>query len=135
MKIINCKELKIMSEHDILTARRIIRKLSSEISFSILEETKIQTAASELIRNMLYYAGEGIVLFKILNNNNKLGLSIEFIDKGPGIEDIDLALKEGYSSHNGLGIGLPGSRRLVNQFTITSEKGKGTKIKIIRWKE
>ena len=135
--VIKTDKLPIKIESDIGNVRKYTREYSVEAKFNLLDQTKIITAASELARNSFQYAKNGCVIIELLQNDEKTGVSLLFKDDGPGIENISLAMKDGYSSlsHLGsLGLGLPGAKRLVNEFYISSEIGKGTEIKIIRWK-
>jgi serine/threonine-protein kinase RsbT len=126
--------LPIALSSDIVLIRQEVRKWAVELGFSLVDQTKMITAASELARNSLDYGGGGIVRFEILENGTKRGLQLTFQDEGPGIPDIALALTDGYTSGKGMGLGLGGARRLVNSFDITSEVGKGTRVTITRWK-
>jgi len=134
---IKSDKIPIKFENDIGLIRKYTREYSIEANFSLLDQTKIITAASELARNTFQYAKNGIATIELLKDEDKTGVSLFFKDEGPGIKDVNLAMQEGYSSisHLGsLGLGLPGAKRLVNEFYILSESGKGTEIKIIRWK-
>jgi len=101
---------------------------------SLVNQTKLITAASELVRNMLKYANGGTVLIEVISQGRDSGIRLVFQDKGPGIEDISLAMKDGYTTGKSLGIGLPGAKRLVNEFDIKSEVGTGTTVSIVKWK-
>ena len=127
-------EISIALERDLVTARNQVRLHAKQAGLGLVDETKLITAASELTRNMLNYAGGGRVLIEQVFRNDSTGVKITFEDHGPGIPDINLALTDGYSSHQGLGLGLPGSRRLVDEFSIDSEVGRGTKIAVTKWK-
>jgi serine/threonine-protein kinase RsbT len=124
----------ISSSTDIVLIRQEVRKWSGELGFSLVDQTKMITAASELARNSLDYGGGGSVLFEAVQDGTKRGLRLTFEDQGPGIADIDLALTDGFTSGKGMGLGLGGSRRLVNAFEITSRVGEGTRVTITRWK-
>ncbi len=124
----------IGSELDIVLARQLVRKSSQQLGFSIVDQTKMVTAASELARNTLIYGGGGTMRVEILQDGLKKGLRLTFEDQGPGIADMSLALKDGWTSGSGLGMGLSGSKRLVNEFDIESKPGKGTRVTITRWK-
>lgn len=126
--------LPINDESGLILLRTTIRDLTAGLGFSTLEQTKLVTAASELGRNMLLYAKKGHVLIEQLQQNGRQGLKITFADQGPGIADLKLALQNNYSTGTGLGLGLPGAKRLVNEFDIQSVPGKGTTITIITWK-
>ena len=126
--------LPIAASSDIVLIRQEVRKWAVELGFSLVDQTKMITAASELARNSLDYGGGGIVRFEIVENGTKRGLQLTFEDEGPGIPDIELALTDGYTSGKGMGLGLGGARRLVNAFEITSSVGQGTRVTITRWK-
>ena len=126
--------LPIRQSDDIVLVRQAVRKWSIEQGFSLVDQTKMITAASELARNTLDYGGGGTVLFEALERDNRRGLRLTFEDHGPGIPDIELALTDGYTTGKGLGMGLSGSRRLVNEFEIESRVGEGTRVRITRWK-
>ncbi len=126
--------LPIRSSGDIVLIRQQVRKWSGELGFSLVDQTKIITAASELARNSLDYGGGGAVRFEVVEDGIKRGLRLAFEDQGPGIPDIELALTDGYTTGKGMGLGLGGSRRLVNVFEIISRPGEGTRVTITRWK-
>jgi serine/threonine-protein kinase RsbT len=125
-------EEPLQSQHDIVLARQVVRRLSQELRFSLVDQTKMVTAASELARNTLIYGGGGAMQWSILNEGMKKGLRLVFSDQGPGIPNIDLALTDGWTSGGGLGLGLSGARRLVNDFDIESSPA-GTRVTITRW--
>lgn len=124
----------IHSETDIVVARQSGRTLASEIGFSGSELTVIATAISEVARNIVNYAKSGEIVLQRVQNGKRSGLLIIARDQGPGIADIDLALQDGYSTSSGLGLGLPGARRLMDELEIVSEVGKGTTITMRKWK-
>jgi serine/threonine-protein kinase RsbT len=124
----------IGSDEDIVGVRRTVREWSIAAGFSLVDQTKMITAASELARNALEYGGGGSLLLEALNDGPRRGLRLVFEDHGPGIPDLDLALRDGYTSGGGLGLGLGGARRLVNEFAIESKPGEGTRVAIVRWK-
>ena len=126
--------LPLMNSTDIVIARQKVRQWATEMRFSLVDQTKLVTAASELARNALDYGKGGHMTIETITAGAKAGLRLIFEDKGPGIKDIELALKDGYTSGSGMGLGLGGSRRLVNEFAIESEAGKGTKVTVVRWK-
>jgi serine/threonine-protein kinase RsbT len=126
--------LPIAASSDIVLIRQEVRKWAVELGFSLVDQTKMITAASELARNSLDYGGGGVVRFEIVENGTRRGLQLTFQDEGPGIPDIELALTDGYTTGKGMGLGLGGSRRLVNTFEITSKVGEGTRVTITRWK-
>jgi serine/threonine-protein kinase RsbT len=129
------ESVSIRSSEDVVRMRQWVRARAMGIGFNLVEQTKIVTAASELARNILEHGGgEGHVQLDLLTNNSRNGLRLTFEDKGPGIADIEQALKDGFTSGSGLGLGLGGSKRLVNEFEIASRPGEGTRIAITRWK-
>ncbi|HEV7731978.1 MAG TPA: anti-sigma regulatory factor [Candidatus Binatia bacterium] len=124
----------IRSSEDVLTVRQTVRQWSVAMRFSLVDQTKIVTAASEIGRNTLIYGGGGVLRLRTLTNGHRQGLQLEFEDQGPGIADIALALRDGYTSGSGLGLGLGGAKRLVNDFEISSTPGVGTRIVLTRWR-
>ncbi|CBN57410.1 putative anti-sigma regulatory factor,serine/threonine protein kinase [Kamptonema sp. PCC 6506] len=126
--------MSIKTAADVVLVRQAVRKLAVEQGLSLVDQTKIVTAASELARNTLDYGGGGQLQLETLQEGNRRGVRLTFEDKGPGIPDIDLALKDGFTTGGGLGMGLSGSKRLVNEFNIVSRVGEGTTITIAKWK-
>ncbi len=126
--------LDVRSSTDIVLIRQAVRKWTAELGFSLVDQTKMITAASELARNTLDYGGGGVVNLESLQEGTKRGLRLTFEDHGPGIADIEQALTDGFTSGKGMGLGLGGSRRLVNEFEISSRVGEGTRVTITRWK-
>ena len=126
--------LEVRTEQDVVLARQLVRKLSVEAGFSLVEQTKMVTAASELARNTVIYGGGGSMQSELLVNDGKKGLRLRFSDEGPGIPDLGLAMTDGWTSGSGLGLGLTGAKRLVNEFEISSVVGRGTQVTITRWK-
>jgi serine/threonine-protein kinase RsbT len=124
----------LRSQQDIVASRQVVRKLSQELGFSLVDQTKMVTAASELSRNTLIYGGGGEMRWEIVSNGTRQGLRVHFDDKGPGIPDLEVAMTDGWSSGSGLGLGLSGSKRLVNDFEIRTAVGAGTCVTITRWK-
>jgi serine/threonine-protein kinase RsbT len=127
-------ELPLGSEHDIVLGRQAVRRMTQQLGFSLVDQTKMVTAASELARNTVIYGGGGILKWAMLTDGAKRGLRLTFEDKGPGIPNLELALTDGWSSGTGLGLGLTGTRRLVNEFELESIVGVGTRVMITRWK-
>jgi serine/threonine-protein kinase RsbT len=127
-------ELPLKNEHDIVLGRQTVRRLSQEHGFSLVDQTKLVTAASELARNALIYGGGGILKWEVLLEGVRRGLRLTFKDEGPGIPNMELALTDGWTSGHGLGLGLSGARRLVNDFEIESAVGEGTRVTVTRWK-
>lgn len=134
MAVAKRESLSLVSEQDVVLARQAVRKSAQQLGFTIVEQTKIITAASELARNAIVYGGGGTLEMELVEKNFKRGLQLIVSDQGPGIEDLSLAMKDGYTTGGGLGMGLPGAKRLVNDFTITSEPGVGTIVTVTRWK-
>lgn len=126
--------LEIRSSDDVVRVRQKVRAFAVEAGLSLVDQTKIITAASELARNTLDYGGGGTCTIERFANSSRRGVRLTFEDHGPGISDIELALKDGYTTGSGLGLGLSGARRLSNEFFIESKVGVGTKIVIARWK-
>lgn len=124
----------IRSSEDIIGIRQAVREWAVNLGLNLIDQTKVVTAASELARNTYVYGGGGKATLEQVNNGMRVGLKLTFEDKGPGINDIELALKDGYTTSGGMGLGLGGAKRLSNEFNIVSEPGKGTKVTIIRWK-
>jgi serine/threonine-protein kinase RsbT len=128
------EHLAIRASTDVVQIRQFVRTMATELGFSLIDQTKIVTAASELARNTLEHGGGGTVRAEKLANGNKKGLRLVFEDQGPGIADVNLAMTDGYSTGNGMGLGLSGSRRLVNDFEISSKVGEGTRVIVTKWK-
>lgn len=123
-------KVKIESEGDIVAVRKTVREISCECGFRITDVTRIVTATSELARNVYHFAGSGYMLWNILETSEKIGIELTFVDQGPGIEDIDKAMELGYSTGKGLGLGLPGAKRLMGELEIQSQVGKGTTVTV-----
>jgi serine/threonine-protein kinase RsbT len=134
MPVSKTDTLDVRSSTDIVLIRQAVRNWTAELGFSLVDQTKMITAASELARNSLEYGGGGRVLFESLQVGSKRGLRLTFEDHGPGIPDIGLAMKDGYTSGKGMGLGLGGAKRLVNEFELQSTVGEGTRVAITRWK-
>lgn len=128
------ERVEVRTSDDVVRVRQVTRTLAVETGLSLVDQTKIITAASELARNMLDYGGGGVASLDLLENGARKGLRLAFEDKGPGIADIEQALKDGFTSGKGMGLGLGGARRLSNEFSIVSKPGEGTKVTIARWK-
>lgn len=124
----------LKNSNDVVMARQKVRQWAIELRFSLVDQTKLVTAASELARNTLDYGLGGEMTIEVVAAGAKSGLRLTFEDHGPGIPNIEQALKDGYTSGSGMGLGLGGSRRLVNEFAIESEVGKGTRVTVVRWK-
>jgi serine/threonine-protein kinase RsbT len=127
-------EAPLRSEHDIVMARQLVRRLTQELGFSLVDQTKMVTAASELARNALVYGRGGKLVWEKLNGGERRGLKLLFADEGPGIPNLDLAMTDGWTSGKGLGMGLTGAKRLVNEFELDTKVGGGTRVTIVRWK-
>jgi serine/threonine-protein kinase RsbT len=126
--------LNIQTSIDIVLVRQAVRQMAVEIGLSLVDQTKIVTAASELARNTLEYGGGGTLKLEMLQEGRKRGLRLTFEDQGPGIPNIEMALKDGFTTGSGLGMGLGGAKRLANEFEIQSAVGEGTRVVIVRWK-
>lgn len=134
MNVLKREVVPIATSNDVVIARQKVRQWAVDLRFSLVDQTKLVTAASELARNALDHGKGGSMTVEVLANGSRSGLRMVFEDKGPGIPDIDQALKDGYTSAGGMGLGLGGSKRLVNEFNIESEVGKGTRVSAVRWK-
>lgn len=126
--------LPVRSSEDVVSVRQRVRFWALQEGFSLVDQTKLVTAASELARNTLTHGGGGTVLIEALDGGSRRGLKITFEDQGPGIDNIELAMEDGYTTGSGLGLGLGGARRLSNEFDIASRPGEGTRVTIVRWK-
>jgi len=127
------EEIPVREVGDIVAVRQQTRQWAGEVGLSLVDQTKIVTAASELARNAVVYGGGGSVRLELLENGVRKGLRLVFADQGPGISDVEKALQDGFTTGGGLGLGLGGARRLVNEFSIDSEVGRGTTVTIARW--
>lgn len=134
MPTVRTERLAVASSDDVVRIRQMTRTLAVEAGLGLVDQTKIVTAASELARNTLDYGGGGEVAMEVLTDGGRRGLRLTFEDGGPGIADVEAALKDGYTTGKGMGLGLGGARRLCNEFSIATEVGKGTKVMIARWK-
>ena len=134
MSVLKREILPLKTSNDVVLARQKVRQWAVELRFSLVDQTKLVTAASELARNALDHGKGGSMTIEVVNNAAKSGLRLIFEDHGPGIPDIELAMKDGFTSGSGMGLGLGGSKRLVNEFSIESEVGKGTRVSVARWK-
>jgi serine/threonine-protein kinase RsbT len=134
MEVLRSEALPIRSAQDLVLVRQAVRTWTAELKFSLVEQTKMVTAASELARNTLDYGKGGHVILQIVQEGIRRGLRLSFEDKGPGIPDVELALRDGYTSGGGMGLGLGGARRLVNDFEIVTKVGEGTRVTVTRWK-
>jgi serine/threonine-protein kinase RsbT len=126
--------LPLKTSNDVVLARQKVRQWSIELRFTLVDQTKLVTAASELARNALDHGRGGSMTIEQSGVGGRVGLRLTFEDQGPGIPDIEMALKDGFTTGNGMGLGLGGSKRLVNEFAIESTPGKGTRITVVRWK-
>jgi len=126
--------MPIRTSEDVVQVRQAVRKAAVSLGFGLVDQTKIVTASSELARNTLDHGGGGTAQIEVLQNDTRTGLRLVFEDQGPGIADIGLALTDGYTSANGMGLGLGGSKRLSHEFDISSKPGSGTRVSILRWK-
>jgi serine/threonine-protein kinase RsbT len=126
--------MELRASEDIVQVRQAVRRMAVTLGFGLVDQTKVVTASSELARNMINYAGGGTVLLEVVQNERRSGIRLTFEDQGPGIPDIELALKDGYTSGHGMGLGLGGAKRLSHEFEIQSKVGEGTRISILRWR-
>ena len=126
--------LRLLSDQDIAVSRQLVRRLSMEVGFSLVDQTKLVTATSELARNTVKYGGGGEMRAERVKRDKEIGVRVTFSDQGPGIPDIEQAMIDGWSTGAGLGLGLSGARRLVNEFEIESRVGEGTRVTITRWR-
>jgi serine/threonine-protein kinase RsbT len=134
MAVLRDEAREVRSSQDVVLVRQLVREWAIHAGFSLVDQTKIVTAASELARNTLNYGGGGRVRLEALNDGNRRGLRVIFEDQGPGIADTEQALRDGFTTGGGLGLGLGGAKRLSNEFEIHSEPGRGTRVSITRWK-
>jgi serine/threonine-protein kinase RsbT len=134
MKSAKQETVPIASSSDVVLARQKVRQWALEMNFTLVDQTKLVTAASELARNALEHGKGGHMVIERVENSIKSGLKLVFEDQGPGISDVDAALRDGFTTGGGMGLGLGGSKRLVNEFQIVSEPGKGTRVTVVRWK-
>ena len=126
--------VQIRSSEDVVLARQAVRKWAVDLAFGLVDQTKIVTAASELARNTLDYGRGGTLTIDALEDGSRRGLRLVFEDQGPGIPDVAMALRDGYTTGKGMGLGLGGARRLVHDFDIASQPGEGTRVTIVRWR-
>lgn len=134
MAVLRDELIALRSMDDIIKARQLVRECAIFQGLSLVDQTKMVTAASELARNTVVHGGGGEMRLQALNDGSRRGVRVIFADSGPGIADVELAMKDGYTTRGGLGLGLSGSKRLVNEFSIESQLGKGTAVTIVRWK-
>lgn len=134
MTVRKSSTLPVRSEGHVVLVRQAVRSWAAELRFSLVDQTKLVTAASELARNALIYGGGGEALLEALEDGGRAGVRVTFIDEGPGIADIQQAMQDGFTTGGGLGLGMGGARRLVNDFEIDSAPGRGTRISITRWR-
>jgi serine/threonine-protein kinase RsbT len=125
---------ELQTDVDVVRARKGVRDWAAELGLSVLDLTKVVTAASELARNAVVHGGGGMMCLQVVKQDKREGLRVSFKDSGPGIPEIELAMQDGYTTGKGMGIGLPGARRLVNEFDLASTPSMGTSVTIIRWK-
>ena len=134
MPVEKAETLPVRNEDDVVRARQSVRAQAIEAGFSIVDQTKLITAASEIARNTVDYGGGGTLLIELLREGARRGLKLTFADEGPGIPDIDRALTDGYTTGSGLGLGLSGAKRLCNEFAVKSTPGSGTIVTLARWR-
>ena len=134
MDIVRSEQQPVRTPEDVVAVRQSVRARAVELGFSLVDQTKIVTAASELARNTIIYGGGGTVTLEAVTAGARRGLRVTFVDEGPGIKDVEQAMKDGFTSGAGLGLGLGGAKRLSNEFEIVSAVGQGTRVTITRWK-
>src|SRR5215204_818994 len=134
MPVVKDQTVPVRMETDVVSVRQLVRQWAEQLHFSLVDQTKLVTAASELARNTVIYGRGGTVRLEVHHEGVRTGLRLVFEDQGPGIPDVNLALRDGYTTGSGLGIGLGGAKRLVNDFVIRSKPGEGTRVAITRWK-
>jgi serine/threonine-protein kinase RsbT len=134
MQIESAEEMPLRASDDVVRVRQAVRTRAVAAGFSLVDQTKIVTAASEIARNTVDYGGGGTMRLEVLRDGQRRGVRLTFVDQGPGIADLSLALKDGYSTGTGLGLGLSGAKRLCNEFDVKSAPGQGTTVMLARWK-
>jgi|SRR5579883_1674984 len=134
MQVQRSETVLIRFPEDVVAARQVVRREAVAVGFSLVDQTKIVTATSELARNALVYGGGGTVEVSVIQQDFRVGLQVDFVDQGPGIADVERALQDGYTSGQGMGLGLGGAKRLSHEFSIETEVGRGTRVTIVRWK-
>jgi serine/threonine-protein kinase RsbT len=134
MQVLKTESFPVLTSEDIVIVRQAVRKQSIALGLGLVDQTKFVTAASELARNTVDYGGGGTALIEVVQNELKTGIRLTFEDQGPGIDDIGLAMTEGYTSGHGMGLGLTGAKRLSHEFEIWSQPGEGTRVSILRWR-
>ena len=134
MPVLKAESFEVRSENHVVLVRQAPRKWAAELGYSLVDQTKIVTAASELARNTLIHGGGGAARLEALTEGARKGLRLSFEDQGPGIADLELALKDGYTTGGGLGLGLSGSKRLMSEFEVVSHVGEGTRVTVTKWK-
>jgi serine/threonine-protein kinase RsbT len=134
IEVLNSETLTIAQSEDIVLARQIVRKTAVSLGFNLVDQTKIVTATSELARNTLDYGRGGAMTLQVVEEGRRTGIRLTFEDQGPGIPDLALALKDGYTTGGGMGLGLSGAKRLSDEFEIDTAPGKGTRVTILRWR-
>jgi serine/threonine-protein kinase RsbT len=127
------EEKPLRSQDEVVLARQTVRQWAQQLGMSLVDQTKVVTASSELARNALVHGGGGRLLLEQITGEHRRGLRLTFTDAGPGMPDVQTALKDGYTTASGLGLGLGGSRRLVDQFEIESSPGRGTRVTVVKW--
>jgi serine/threonine-protein kinase RsbT len=130
---IGIESCTLQNDHDVAASRQLVRRLAQELGFSLVDQTKLVTATSELARNTVKYGGGGEMRAERVLNGRQTGLRVTFRDQGPGIPNVEQAMTDGFSTGSGLGLGLSGAKRLVNEFEIDSRVGEGTRVTITRW--
>lgn len=134
MTVVKTSTIPVHGESDVVKVRQSVRTIAVEIGLSLVDQTKVVTAASELGRNLMIYGGGGEVILDLVTDNVRRGVRVAFVDEGPGIADVEQALRDGFTSGSGMGLGLGGAKRLVNDFDLVSKPGEGTRVTITKWR-
>lgn len=133
MQVDRKEEKPLRSQDDVVLARQAVRRWAQELGLGLVDQTKVVTASSELARNALVHGGGGSIRLELIRSDHRRGLRLTFVDAGPGIPDLDTALRDGFTTGSGLGLGLGGSRRLVDDFDLDSSPGAGTRVTVVKW--
>lgn len=134
MPVTKSESIALRTDADVVKTRQVTRAWSEQLRFSLIDQTKLVTACSEIARNTILHGGGGTATLEIIEETKRRGLRLTFVDRGPGIADIELAMRDGYTTGSGLGLGLGGAKRLVNEFRIDSAPGQGTRVVLARWR-
>jgi len=133
MRSLSKDAVQVLKEQDVVFLKNRVKEVAVKIKMGLVNQTRLLTAASELVRNMMRYANGGVCIIEVVSSGRNNGVRLTFSDQGPGIPDIDAAMRDGFSTGKSLGLGLPGTKRLVNEFNIKSKVGEGTVVTILKW--